>query len=75
MFLPILPLYDSTPSFAFCFGKEVLVVWCTHYRNLLGEDLAPLSTSELDQLEIQVDKTLKQIRSRKVRISRKVYVK
>nr|CAB3493204.1 unnamed protein product [Digitaria exilis] len=37
-------------------------------RNLLGEDLAPLSTSELDQLEIQVDKTLKQIRSRKTQV-------
>jgi len=36
-------------------------------RNLLGEDLAPLTTSELDQLESQVDKTLKQIRSRKVK--------
>ncbi|KAL6636890.1 hypothetical protein ACP70R_024462 [Stipagrostis hirtigluma subsp. patula] len=35
-------------------------------RNLLGEDLAPLTTSELDQLENQVDKTLKQIRSRKI---------
>ncbi|ONM09408.1 MADS24 [Zea mays] len=36
-------------------------------RNLLGEDLALLSPSELDQLENQVDKTLKQIRSRKVK--------
>ncbi|KAL6894040.1 hypothetical protein ACP4OV_008138 [Aristida adscensionis] len=37
-------------------------------RNLLGEDLAPLSTGELDQLESQVDKTLKQIRSRKTQV-------
>uniref|UniRef100_A0A0A9A330 M31 n=1 Tax=Arundo donax TaxID=35708 RepID=A0A0A9A330_ARUDO len=37
-------------------------------RNLLGEDLDPLSTSELDQLESQVDKTLKQIRSRKTQV-------
>ncbi|TVU44967.1 hypothetical protein EJB05_04432, partial [Eragrostis curvula] len=37
-------------------------------RNLLGEDLAPLSTSELDQLESQVDKTLKKIRSRKTQV-------
>ncbi|KAG2545824.1 MADS-box transcription factor 34-like [Panicum virgatum] len=37
-------------------------------RNLLGEDLAPLTTSELDQLESQVDKTLKQIRSRKTQV-------
>nr|TKV91304.1 hypothetical protein SEVIR_9G087100v2 [Setaria viridis] len=37
-------------------------------RNLLGEDLAPLSTSELEQLESQVDKTLKQIRSRKTQV-------
>jgi hypothetical protein len=44
-----------------------------HCRNLLGEDLAPLSTSELEQLESQVDKTLKQIRSRKVKISRNAF--
>uniref|UniRef100_A0A0A9E2W7 K-box domain-containing protein n=1 Tax=Arundo donax TaxID=35708 RepID=A0A0A9E2W7_ARUDO len=37
-------------------------------RNLLGEDLDPLATSELDQLESQVDKTLKQIRSRKTQV-------
>ncbi|NP_001105150.1 MADS31 [Zea mays] len=37
-------------------------------RNLLGEELAPLSPSELDQLESQVDKTLKQIRSRKTQV-------
>lgn len=43
--------------------KEVLV---TIHRNLLGEDLAPLGTTELDQLESQVGKTLRQIRSRKV---------
>ncbi|KAM0915738.1 hypothetical protein ACQ4PT_010624 [Festuca glaucescens] len=35
-------------------------------RNLLGEDLAPLNASELDQLESQVGKTLRQIRSRKL---------
>ncbi|KAM0929506.1 hypothetical protein ACQ4PT_001570 [Festuca glaucescens] len=35
-------------------------------KNLLGEDLAPLNTSELDQLESQVGKTLRQIRSRKL---------
>ncbi|GKU95117.1 hypothetical protein SLEP1_g8517 [Rubroshorea leprosula] len=32
-------------------------------RNLLGEDLAPLSTKELDQLEHQLESSLKQIRS------------
>ncbi|KAM0915741.1 hypothetical protein ACQ4PT_010625 [Festuca glaucescens] len=37
-------------------------------RNLLGEDLAPLNTSELDQLESQVGKTLRQIRSRKTQV-------
>uniref|UniRef100_A0ACD5WB96 Uncharacterized protein n=1 Tax=Avena sativa TaxID=4498 RepID=A0ACD5WB96_AVESA len=37
-------------------------------RNLLGEDLAPLNTSELDQLEGQVGKSLKQIRSRKTQV-------
>uniref|UniRef100_A0ACD6A7W2 Uncharacterized protein n=1 Tax=Avena sativa TaxID=4498 RepID=A0ACD6A7W2_AVESA len=37
-------------------------------RNLLGEDLAPLNTSELDQLEGQVGKSLRQIRSRKTQV-------
>ncbi|KAL5210298.1 hypothetical protein ABZP36_005921 [Zizania latifolia] len=37
-------------------------------RNLLGEDLAPLSTNELEQLESQLDRTLKQIRSRKTQV-------
>ncbi|XP_021756511.1 MADS-box protein CMB1-like isoform X2 [Chenopodium quinoa] len=32
-------------------------------RNLLGEDLAELSTKELEQLEHQLDKSLRQIRS------------
>nr|QXD39123.1 SEP3 [Phalaenopsis hybrid cultivar] len=32
-------------------------------RNLLGEDLAPLSGKELEQLERQLDSSLKQIRS------------
>ncbi|XP_031104694.1 MADS-box protein EJ2-like [Ipomoea triloba] len=34
-------------------------------RNLLGEDLGPLSTKELEQLEHQLEASLKQIRSRK----------
>ena len=38
------------------------------HRNLLGEDLAPLSSVQLDQLESQVCKTLRQIRSRKVNL-------
>uniref|UniRef100_K9LWQ8 AGL2-like protein 2 n=1 Tax=Iris fulva TaxID=92176 RepID=K9LWQ8_9ASPA len=32
-------------------------------RNLLGEDLGPLSTKELEQLERQLDSSLRQIRS------------
>ncbi|OAY77778.1 Agamous-like MADS-box protein AGL, partial [Ananas comosus] len=32
-------------------------------RNLLGEDLGPLSSKELEQLERQLDASLKQIRS------------
>ncbi|XP_038982044.1 MADS-box protein EJ2-like isoform X2 [Phoenix dactylifera] len=35
------------------------------HRNLLGEDLDPLSTNELEQLENQLEKSLKQIRSAK----------
>ncbi|KAK7295530.1 hypothetical protein RJT34_18440 [Clitoria ternatea] len=34
-------------------------------RNLLGEDLGPLNTKELEQLERQLDSTLKQVRSSK----------
>ncbi|KAJ7956500.1 MADS-box transcription factor [Quillaja saponaria] len=34
-------------------------------RNLLGEDLAPLNTKELEQLEHQLETSLKQIRSTK----------
>ncbi|CAN1313585.1 Agamous-like MADS-box protein MADS4 [Linum perenne] len=35
-------------------------------RNLLGEDLGPLSTKELESLERQLDMSLKQIRSTRV---------
>ncbi|KAL5993843.1 Agamous-like MADS-box protein mads2, partial [Asimina triloba] len=34
-------------------------------RNLLGEDLGPLNTKELEHLEIQLETSLKQIRSTK----------
>uniref|UniRef100_A0ACD5WYE1 Uncharacterized protein n=1 Tax=Avena sativa TaxID=4498 RepID=A0ACD5WYE1_AVESA len=34
-------------------------------RNILGEDLGPLSMKELDQIESQIDVSLKHIRSRK----------
>ncbi|XP_008786031.1 agamous-like MADS-box protein MADS2 [Phoenix dactylifera] len=37
-------------------------------RNLLGEDLDPLSTNELEQLENQLEKSLKQIRSAKTQL-------
>ncbi|WRX19195.1 Transcription factor [Theobroma cacao] len=36
-------------------------------RNLLGEDLGPLNTKELEQLENQLETSLKQIRSTKVK--------
>lgn len=35
-------------------------------RNLLGEDLGPLNTKELEQLEHRLENSLKQIRSTKV---------
>jgi hypothetical protein len=35
-------------------------------RNILGEELGPLSMKELDQIENQIDVSLKNIRSRKV---------
>ncbi|KAJ7978770.1 MADS-box transcription factor [Quillaja saponaria] len=37
-------------------------------RNLLGEDLAPLNTKELEQLENQLEASLKKIRSTKTQI-------
>ncbi|XP_010257958.1 PREDICTED: developmental protein SEPALLATA 1 [Nelumbo nucifera] len=37
-------------------------------RNLLGEDLGPLSTKELEQLEHQLEMSLKQIRSTKTQL-------
>ncbi|KAK3141845.1 hypothetical protein QOZ80_4BG0338990 [Eleusine coracana subsp. coracana] len=37
----------------------------TTQRNILGEDLGPLSNKELEQLENQIEISLKQIRSRK----------
>jgi hypothetical protein len=36
------------------------------YRNLLGEDIALKNTSELEQLENQLEAALKNIRSSKV---------
>ncbi|KAF1867890.1 hypothetical protein Lal_00012786 [Lupinus albus] len=35
-------------------------------RNLMGEDLSPLSSKELESLERQLDSSLKQIRSTRV---------
>ena len=35
-------------------------------RNLLGEDLGPLNSKELEQLERQLDGSLKQVRCIKV---------
>ncbi|XP_031407625.1 MADS-box protein EJ2-like isoform X2 [Punica granatum] len=37
-------------------------------RNLLGEDLSPLSMKELEQLEHQVESSLKQVRSAKTHV-------
>lgn len=37
-----------------------------YIRNLLGEDLGPLSSKELESLERQLDMSLKQIRSTRV---------
>lgn len=37
-------------------------------RNLLGEDLGPLSTKELEQLEHQLENSLKQIRSTRTQV-------
>jgi len=45
------------------FSDNVMGANC---RNMLGEDLGPLNVKELDQLERQLESTLKQIRSIKV---------
>uniref|UniRef100_A0A7N2LTI7 K-box domain-containing protein n=1 Tax=Quercus lobata TaxID=97700 RepID=A0A7N2LTI7_QUELO len=37
-------------------------------RNLLGEDLGPLNTNDLERLERQLDSALKQARSTKCRL-------
>lgn len=41
-------------------------MFCLFVRNLLGEDLGPLSSKELESLERQLDMSLKQIRSTRV---------
>jgi hypothetical protein len=46
----------------------------TLFRNLLGEELEHLGAKELDQLEHQLDVSLKQIRSTKVYIQNLVYI-
>ena len=47
-------------------GAKISLLLCNMYRNLLGEDLGPLSVKELDQLERQLESSLKLIRSTKV---------
>lgn len=46
--------------------KQSIQAYIEYYRNLLGEDLGPLNTTELDQLEHLLETSLKQIRSTKV---------
>lgn len=41
---------------------------CVEFRNLLGEDLSDLSAKELDQLENQIEMSLRSIRSVKVQL-------
>ncbi|RVW42165.1 hypothetical protein CK203_094617 [Vitis vinifera] len=55
-------------------NSEVKPPWCiacTATLNFLGEDLGHLGTKELEQLEHQLDKSLKQIRSTKIACKRK----
>jgi len=54
-------------------NKSTLLIVCVcvcmclqYFRNLLGEDLGPLSSKDLEQLERQLDSSLKQVRSTKV---------
>lgn len=47
----------------------------TFVRNLMGEDLGPLSSKELESLERQLDSSLKQIRSTRVIINFQTFVK
>lgn len=44
----------------------IICIWLLSYRNLMGEDLGPLSSKELELLERQLNMSLKQIRSIRV---------
>ncbi|CAG7901747.1 unnamed protein product [Brassica rapa] len=63
--LAVVPL----PSLSFFFllnQKHELTFVLKYYRNLLGEDLGPLSTKELESLERRLDSSLKKIRALRV---------
>ncbi|KAJ0712295.1 putative transcription factor, K-box [Helianthus annuus] len=47
-------------------NRLVCVETWMYYRQLFGEDLGPLNLKELEQLERQLDSTLRQIRSIRV---------
>ncbi|CAF2160654.1 BnaA07g08960D [Brassica napus] len=61
---------NCTSSFSFFFfllnQKHELTFVLKYYRNLLGEDLGPLSTKELESLERRLDSSLKKIRALRV---------
>ncbi|KAG1368670.1 putative MADS-box protein CMB1 [Cocos nucifera] len=60
-------LCDAEVALIIFSSRGRLFEFCSSSRNLLGEDLDPLSTNELEQLENQLEKSLKQIRSTKVK--------
>nr|QLC27787.1 SEP4 [Actinidia deliciosa] len=60
------PVHDSENSYhEYLRLKTRVEILQQSQRNLLGEDLGPLSTKELEQLEHQLEVSLKQIRSTK----------
>uniref|UniRef100_A0A803N374 Uncharacterized protein n=1 Tax=Chenopodium quinoa TaxID=63459 RepID=A0A803N374_CHEQI len=58
-------LCDAEVALIIFSNRGKLFEFCSSSRNLLGEDLAPLAIKELEQLEHQLELSLKQIRSTK----------
>ncbi|ONI08934.1 hypothetical protein PRUPE_5G208400 [Prunus persica] len=58
-------LCDAEVALIIFSSRGKLYEFCSSMRNLLGEDLAPLNTKELEQLEHQLEASLNQIRSTK----------
>ncbi|CAI0553229.1 unnamed protein product [Linum tenue] len=58
-------LCDAEVALIIFSNRGKLYEFCSTNKNLLGEDLGPLNTKELEQLERQLEGSLKQVRSTK----------